>query len=150
MRYLIYILPFLLWSCGPEVIYEEKIKVTDPWSYDEDMVYIFDVIDTTQKYNLIYELTHSKEFKYQNLYVQISTTYPNGRKVEDQVSLQIANKKGEFYGKCFTNCSLDIGLQEKFRFKDLGKHTIAISQYSRIEKLQGIKSGTLVLIESEE
>jgi len=149
MRYSLFICIILtIVSCGPTAVYQETNKVGAEWGYDETMSFVIEVQDTAQLYDLLLQLSHSATFRYQNLYVEITTVYPDGNKVSDVLSLQLANKLGRWSGKCGSeNCQVDIVLQEAFRFRQIGAHTITIAQHSREVQLDGINSGTLKLIE---
>ena len=148
MRILLLSIVLIFVGCGPNIVFEQTYDVGEEWSYDEVMNFVMEAQDTTQQYDLQFVLDHSVDFTYQNLYVLISTTYPDGVTVEDIVSLQLANKLGEFNGSCSgESCKLIVILQEGFRFKQLGTHTITIAQHSRREILEGISSGQLRLVE---
>lgn len=146
---ILFVVLFMI-GCGPKVEYHKEIEVGDQWSYSEPMEYIFSVKDTTTVYNLEYLLTHSATYPYQNIYVKITTTYPDEKSIDDVLSLQLANTYGEFEGKCRSGkCTAPILLQERFRFKQMGQHTVTVSQYSREEEQSGIYSGELRLVESK-
>lgn len=141
------ILIILLTSCGPTVVYDKNITIDQPWKYDAELVYDIDITDTDKLYDLMLYLDHSADFTYQNLYIQINTTYPDGKTVIDEVSLQLANSRGEFSGKCNREkCCVSIVLQEGFKFQNIGMHSIKILQHSRMPSLEGIYSGRLQLI----
>lgn len=147
MRYILLFSVIFLVGCGPEVLFEESHSVGEEWSYDETMDFEIDIVDTTELYNLEFILDHKTDYTYQNIYVNISTTYPGGKQISDEVSLQLANKRGQFVGKCNgETCKATIVLQEKFKFQLLGKHTISIAQHSRKNSLDGISKGALKLI----
>jgi len=150
MRILTALILLTLLGCGPKEVFEKEVDLGEDWSYDEVMSFEIDVTDTTQLYDLHFELSHSSYFTYQNLYVLISTTYPDGTEIKDQVSLQLADKLGEFNGNCSgEKCMVNIVLQENFRFQNKGMHIIAIAQHSRKEVLKEIFAGKLKLIEAK-
>lgn len=150
MRILAIIIVVVLVGCGPNIVFEQAYDVGEEWSYEEQMDFDIHVVDTSMLYDLQFLLGHSVDYTFQNLYVKITTTYPSGKKVEDELSLQMANKMGEFSGQCSReHCTLTVVLQERFRFQEAGDHRISIAQHSRMEVLQGIESGELRLVESE-
>lgn len=150
MRLLSLAIVLFLVGCGPNIVFEQTYEVEEGWSYEEVMNFDIEVTDTVKQYDLQFLLRHRADFGYQNLYVNITTTYPSGKKVKDQLSLQLANKMGEFLGKCSGDyCTVTVILQERFRFQELGSHVINIAQHSRKETLEGINSGELRLVESE-
>lgn len=145
-RYIFLFLIVSLASCGRETTYDHSIDIDGDWSYDESLVYDIDITDTTQVYDLEFHLDHSDDYGYQNLYVLISTTYPDGKKVDDEVSLQLYNSRGQHLGDCGGGkCTTPLLLQERFRFRSSGMHTIAVRQHSRMSTIAGITRGRLVL-----
>jgi len=138
----------LIGSCGPRPIYESTKQIEGKWEYEKALPFDFNISDHSISYDLILKLDYSTSFAYKNLYVKIETEYPDKSKTEDIVSLNLTDRMGAFQGKCNSNsCETDILLKEKFKFKEPGAYTIAISQHSREEKLAGIKEASLMLFE---
>lgn len=148
--YSLLILACIWSSCGPQPIIDQHHEIKEYWSYNE--VHSFDLasMDTIETYDLILQLTHNEAFGYQNLYLNIKTIYPDNKTVEDIVSLELTDGKGQYLGKCRgSNCTTDIMLQESFKFKQNGRHVIEIQQYSRINKLKGIEGIGIQLLKHD-
>ena len=65
---------FLLQSCGQSFLYEKDISLSNnTWTYDSQLDFPFEVTDTKSLQNLYLDITHSTEFKTQNLYVKFHT-----------------------------------------------------------------------------
>lgn len=131
----------ILTSCGPSYVYEETRIVTNPdgWAYGEVMTFEFPVTDTSQLYDLHLLVEHDLDFGSQNTYVNIKTFFPNGQELEESVSLQLADKFGQWYGNCSgETCSLDIPIQQSAYFNETGNYRVEIEQYSRENPLAGI------------
>ena len=140
----------VLSSCGPTAIHSENMEITGGWIYQDKLVSTIAVSDTLSNYDLALKLNHSKEFGFQNIYLDIETVFPDGKKVSKPLSLQLATSAGIWNGKCNSNdCEIVFSLQDKFKFKDLGDHQFTIGQYSREDKLPGINSVELLLFETE-
>mgnify|MGYP001804749188 CR=1 FL=1 len=74
-------------------------------------------------------------------YTMIHTTYPSGREVDSQISIELADKLGQWYGKCSgEECQLRVVLQQQTFFKEKGLHEIVFEQYTRKEALAGVKA----------
>lgn len=142
---------FLLIGCGDGPKYSEKISITEgKWTYKTPLVYSFDVNSSESLHDLFFSLTYGANFGFQNIYVKIITEYPSSDSTEDVVSLNLTDGSGTFLGDCNSSkCTIDILLQEKFRFKETGKHTISIYQHSRENELNSVFSGELKLFEME-
>lgn len=111
------------------------------WAYDNQLEFPFEVTDTKALQNLYLDLTHSTEFKTQNLYVKFHTKSPSGKIVSDIVSLELAEKNGIWFGDCgSTWCDLRIPIQSDAYFEETGTYTLSVEQYTRTETLKGLKS----------
>jgi len=147
---LFFVLSFMT-SCGDGSTYSERQSISqEVWTYDAPMVFSFDIASSDILNDLILSLEYSTDFGYQNLYVKIITEYPSQGSTEDIVSLNLTDGRGSFNGDCSgSKCTTDILLQENFRFKETGNHTIKIYQNSRESELKSISGGTLKLFEKQ-
>lgn len=136
-------------GCGGRAKYSKNQSIQKgEWKYDDPLTYDFEVESTETLNDLFLSLKYGTNFGYQNIYVKIVTDYPTKESIADIVSLNLTNGTGSFLGNCnSTTCTTDILLQENFRFKEKGKHTIKVYQNSRKEKLESVFGGTLKLFE---
>ncbi len=126
------------------------MEIEGDWTYQDKLESTITVSDTLINYDLALKLNHSKEFGFQNIYLDIQTVFPDGKKVSKPLSLQVATSAGIWNGKCNSkDCEIVFSLQDNFKFKDLGDHQFTIGQYSREDKLEGINSVELLLFETE-
>jgi gliding motility-associated lipoprotein GldH len=142
-------LGFGIMGCGGSAKYSINQSIpAGLWKYDNPLTYNFEVETTETVNDLFLSLNYSTDFEYQNLYVKIVTDYPTKESIEDIVSLNLTNGAGSFLGNCNrSTCTIDILLQENFRFNEKGKHTIRIYQHSREAELQSVFGGELKLFE---
>ena len=120
------------------------------WSYQDTLSFEFQVKDTTSRYDLLLNINHDTEYAYENCYARISTTFPDGSSIQDLVSFEFTDNLDQWQGKCGTKrCEVQILLQENIYFKQPGLHKIAIEQYNRQEKLQGINSFEFKIIDAK-
>jgi len=133
---------FLLQSCGQSFIYEKDISLPeDTWVYENKLDFPFEITDTKALQNLYLDITHSSEFKTQNLYVKFHTKSPSGNIITDMVSLELAEKNGVWFGNCGGQwCDLRIPIQSGAYFTETGTYTLSVEQYTRKEALKGVKS----------
>ncbi len=133
---------FFIISCNNKnYIYEESEEIIEgKWLYKDTLNYTFQITDTTKIYNIYLELAHSTDYTYQNLYLKLHTQFPTGKRIEQQVSFELADKYGQWYGDCGnSSCSLLVPSQKGAYFNTLGKHTITIEQFMRKDPIEGIK-----------
>ena len=104
-----------------------------------------------QKYDLALRVNHSLEYDYQNVYLQVETVFPDGKKTINPLSLNLADKIGTWLGKCGGDgCDITFSFQDDFRFQSLGKHEFSIGQFSRENQLAGISEIELLLFKAGE
>ncbi len=148
--YIILIFGLFFTACQPNPIHSEKLEIDNDWLYQDQLKSKITVEDTIQKYDLALKVNHSKDFYFQNIYLNIETLFPDGNKKSEPLSLQLANRSGNWIGKCNKqDCETVFSLQDNFRFKQLGDHEFTIGQFSREEKLVGVNEIELLLFESQ-
>lgn len=151
MRYLtlILFLLFTLSSCGPKPIHSERLRIDGAWEYQDKLSSTINVTETTMNYDLALRMEHSIEFYFQNIYLEIKTIFPDGKEISEPLSLQLGSSKGNWIGKCKgESCEIVFSLQDNFKFKNIGDHQFTVGQFSRDDKLQGIKEIELLLFET--
>lgn len=126
------------------------MEISEDWSYDQKLTSTIKVVDTIKNYDLALKLDHSTSFYFQNIYLQIETVFPDGKKMSEPLSLELATSKGNWIGKCGSeNCEIVFSLQDKFKFKKLGDHKFTIGQFSRDENLKGVNEIELLLFDAQ-
>jgi gliding motility-associated lipoprotein GldH len=129
-------------GCGPSYSFEQthQLKPTG-WAYADSVNFDFEITDTTRLYNLHLSLGAADTFPSQNVYLMLSTRFPNGMHQQVARSFDIFNDKGEPMGKCSGgNCIRQLMLQENTFFNQVGRYRITVGQHSRQEPLRGMSS----------
>lgn len=141
----LFICAVLFTSCDNNVVYKQAEQIEGDWDFDKELVYEIPVKDTLTKYDLIARVTHSADFSYQNFYVDLKTSFPDGKSLNDNVSFQLADGMGSWQGKCSSStCEVDLLLQASFRFQQIGEYKLGLKNNSR-EVLSGIEAVELRL-----
>lgn len=103
----------------------------------------FDVlIDDTLSFNDVYiNIRNSGDYKYSNIYLFMSTIYPNQKISVDTIECILANKEGKWLGKGLGDIKDNqMLLKKNVRFHQSGIYTFEFKQAMRIDDLEGIKS----------
>jgi gliding motility-associated lipoprotein GldH len=134
-------------ACG-DVVFEQEISIENGlWSYEDTLSYSFPAGDSARFYKMILEITHTVDFKYQNLYLQIHTRFPSGKSTKQVLSIELAEQSGAWLGKCRgKSCKLRIPLIEKMKFPEVGSYTLNIEQYMRESPVAGIERFNLMIL----
>ena len=129
-------------SCGPRYVLRESEEVKDGvWTYADSAVFALEVVDTSKRYAIAIALQHTTGYAFQNLYLRIHTRFPNGQRLSQPISLELAGKAGNWLGKCRgKGCEIVIPIQENAFFNATGTHRFVLEQYMRTDSLPGIRS----------
>ena len=147
------LLLFSMWSgCRADYISEQQQEIPSGiWTYADSITLSFSVEDTSRLYRLEGLVTHSDEYGYQNLYVDIHTNYPSGKRSQQPLSIDLADNSGRWYGNCRGGaCRINIDLQPKVKFDETGTYRLVFHQYMRKESIEGIESIGIRLAYAEE
>lgn len=151
MKYLIYFILFAtIISCTSKEVYNKTYTIGEVWTYNDSLVYDYTIQDTLIPYNLFLTITHGKDYKYENLYVNASTLFPDGRRTSYPVSLELADDHGQWVGQCSgSECTTEIGMANNAYFQKPGKYQLVLKQFSRTDTLSGIRSLQLQIVQSD-
>jgi len=129
-------------SCDSNRLYETNTPVAnEKWTYDDAKTFSFDVKDTAAHYNIYINLRHSFQFEWRNIYVDVTTGLPDGKKMNKRVNLPLSEADGKWYGSCLgDNCDIPVLIQENAKFPMTGKYTFTIKQDMRVNPLEKLKS----------
>ncbi len=133
---------FTLISCGQNYIYDETFEIAEKeWAYENTLNFEVDITDTLEIYNLYLDIEHTTDYTMQNIYIMIHTQFPSGERIKERVSINFADKMGQWFGDCSdSKCNLRVNIQQGAFFNLPGKHIFTIEQFMRISPLPGIKS----------
>lgn len=141
----------LLASCNRPTIKEEAVVSNANWTYADTLQFDFDITDTVHHYNLFLKVEHLSDYQWQNFYTMMNTIFPDGKNIEDLVSLELADKAGNWHGKCRgENCTVWIPIQENAVFNQEGQYRIQMAQYMRRDSIPGIKKITFIAEKAQE
>jgi len=140
-----------LTSCGPTPYYENSVDVNaEKWKHDDKIDFVVEALDIESKYIMNLVVSHSQEFSYQNLYLNVTTSFPTQEQTEERLNIELSDKKGQWVGKCNSGiCKTKVYMLDNFKFPEKGSYKFSIEQLSREENLQGISELKLELYEKK-
>ena len=138
-----YILPVILvmsfYGCTKYEV-QVSLELNDEWNEIQILEAEMMIQDTSKRYQIGMWIDHLVTYSYQNIYIFTITSYPDGTKREQIVPIDLADKQGRWYGKCKnSNCRVQIILQDRARFDQLGAHNIQIQPHLRMNPVPGIR-----------
>lgn len=129
-------------SCNQNVIVDNNNPLqNETWSYEQQQDFIVPIEDTTIQYNIYINIRHSFHFEWRNLWVEIKTQFPSGKKLSKRVNLALSEADGKWFGDCSSDdCFIQIPIQENALFPEKGNYTFSIAQDMRINPLRNISN----------
>lgn len=146
---LLVLLPIMVSSCQSDRYYSKSFSIEKPgWAYQDSLAFTFEVVDTSDLFDLVLQIDHTDEFPFQNLYTRAHTYFPSGKKHTQLLSLELMDKVGFWQGDCSgTSCAFQVPIQENIFFQETGTYRFVLEQYSRNAILNGVQSIGLQLVQ---
>lgn len=131
----------LLFSCQGNTVYDEVVSVNNGnWDKNEAAHFEVEVKDTAAYYNFYLSVYNTTNYRYSNLYVFLTTEFPNGNKSRDTIECTLADPSGKWLGKGWGNVKESgILLKSGLQFPMSGKYQFFIQQAMRQDTLKDIK-----------
>lgn len=128
-------------SCDSNRFFEDNQSIAgDKWDYNDVKKFTVNVDDTTAHFNLCINVRHSFHYEWRNMYVMVTTEFPDGRKVDSRVNLSLSEPDGHWYARCIgDNCYISIPIKENTMFPQKGKYIFSIRQDMRQNPLPLVK-----------
>lgn len=144
----LFLLVFIFGGCGPKIVYEKKIDLHQGWPYGEIQNFTFDINDTVPAHDILLNIHHDADFFYQNIYTKVTTIFPNQKKVDHIISLNLTDEKNHWVGDCNSKkCEAELVLSENIYFNQTGTYQIILEQYGRTDSLNGVNGLHFMVVE---
>ena len=133
----IFLLSGLFFSCSKNVVFSEYKKLPEEgWKISNKLSYDVNIADNSPFHNVFLTVRHADSYPYSNLFVFLTTTYPNGSKSLDTLECILANKKGEWQGNGAGDLwDNKILLKQHVKFPQAGKYNFTFEQGMRSDPL---------------
>lgn len=128
-------------ACGSRyVLKDSKDIAATGWTYADSLQSDMFIGDTSGTYDIQLMVKHSSDYPYQNLYIRIHTIFPDGKRLSQPLSLELADKSGRWYGKGGAKRTLILPIQQNAYFDKGGAYRFVIEQFMRVDTLEGLQS----------
>jgi gliding motility-associated lipoprotein GldH len=127
-------------TTDPKAVIDQNTPVINRnWSYLERFGYDVKIDDERSLYNLYMNLRVTADYKYSNLFVLISQTGPNKKRIVKRYELKLANKYGEWLGAGSGNLySYQVSFLTDYKFPAKGVYRFEIEQNMRDNPLRDV------------
>lgn len=132
----------LLTACDPARLYEQNVDLPKGnWQIDNAPVFEFEVKDTTQAYDIDFNVRYSLQYEYYNLYLKHELIGPDSTVISSKLHevLLMDSKTGKPLGKGFSDTyDLQALALDNIKFPKAGKYKLKLTQYMRRDPLPNI------------
>lgn len=127
-------------SCDSNRVYEQYTEVPDNvWNSNNKIKFEFEIDDTASLHNIYINVRHATFYQYNNLWVFVKSSAPNGKNDIDTVECLLSDKTGKWLGDGMGDIwDLQIPWKMNVRFPVRGKYIVEYEQAMRVDDLPGI------------
>jgi gliding motility-associated lipoprotein GldH len=127
-------------ACDSNRVYDEYKTLPNQWNKDSIITFNVTPPDSTNAYNVFVNLRNTGEYKYSNLFVIISTRFPNGKVITDTLEYRMTKPNGEFLGTGFSDLKENkLWYKEDVVFRESGVYQFTVQHAMRENgKVDGI------------
>jgi gliding motility-associated lipoprotein GldH len=89
----------MLLSCNHDILTSQIQKLPEEgWKTENKLKFDVDVKDHAPYYNVFLNVRHADSYPFRNVFVFLTTVYPEGKTTVDTIECILANKNGEWQG----------------------------------------------------
>lgn len=124
-------------SCNKDIVFS-KYKTFDEsqWSAKDKAVFDLEITDTQTLNNISLMIRHTETYPYNNLFLFVTTKYPDGKTLTDTMEVVLSNSKGEWLGSGAGDIyDFKVPIKKNVRFPLGGKYQFTFEQGMRVDPL---------------
>jgi gliding motility-associated lipoprotein GldH len=124
-------------SCNGNVVYSKYQKFdNNEWHAKDKAVFDVEITDTESLNNINLMIRHADSYPYSNLFLFVTTKYPDGKTLTDTMEIVLANSKGEWQGSGAGDIfDFKIPVKKNVKFPLAGKYQFQFEQGMRVDPL---------------
>lgn len=128
---------FLLSSCNNNVVYSKYEKFdNNEWHAKDKVVFDLDITDTLTLNDISLMVRHADAYPFSNLYLFVTTKYPDGKVISDTMEVVLADSKGKWQGSGAGDIfDFKVPIKKNVRFPLSGKYQFTFEQGMRPDPL---------------
>jgi gliding motility-associated lipoprotein GldH len=136
----VFIILLFLLSCNSNIVYTNSQKMAgENWNLMDIPVFKVPINDTINSNNVVFTIRNGSSYPFRNIYLFVSTTSPDGKKITDTLQYNLADEKGKWYGRGFGDVhELNLPYKSNVYFPRKGTYEFKIQHGMRIEDLKGV------------
>jgi gliding motility-associated lipoprotein GldH len=130
----------LLLSCNRNTVYTKFCTMSqETWKLMDIPTFKVPITDTVNSNNVIFTIRNGSSYPFRNIYLFVTTTSPDGKKITDTLQYNLADEKGKWFGKGFGDIhELNLPYKSNVFFPKKGTYEFKIQHGMRVENLKGV------------
>jgi len=130
----------LLLSCKSRVIYTNSMAMAqETWKLIDVSDFKVLITDTVNSNNVFFTIRNGSSYPFRNIFLFVTTTSPDGKKITDTLQYNLADEKGKWFGKGFGDIhELNLPYKSNVFFPLKGTYDFKIQHGMRVENLKGV------------
>jgi gliding motility-associated lipoprotein GldH len=126
-----------LTGCNKSVVYSRYETFKDnEWFAKDKAVFEVEIKDTLSLNNISIMVRHADAYPYNNLFLFVTTKYPDGKQLTDTMEIIMASDKGEWKGSGAGDIyDLKVPVKKNVRFPLGGKYIFSFEHGMRVDPL---------------
>jgi gliding motility-associated lipoprotein GldH len=124
-------------GCNKNVVYTKYITFeNNEWYAKNKAVFEVDMSDNQSLHNISLMIRHADSYPYSNVFLFVTSKYPDGKVMKDTMEIILANSKGEWQGSGAGDIfDFKIPIKKNVKFPLTGKYTFEFEQGMRTDPL---------------
>lgn len=134
-------LAVLFSACDQKRVFESYQSIKeDSWYINQRPTFYIDVKDTTTEHTIYFNIRHTGNYKYSNLFVLFTIQGPKAKAETQRLEFKLAEADGKWLGSGLGDIySNQIKVMENVKFPRKGVYSFSIEQNMRDNPLMGIE-----------
>jgi gliding motility-associated lipoprotein GldH len=130
----------LLISCNSNVVYtDSRVMPENIWKLPDIPAFRFEVSDTLNSNNVFFTIRTGSKYPFRNIYLFTTAISPDGKSITDTLQYNLADEKGNWYGKGFGDIhELNLPYKSNVFFPQKGTYQFKIQHGMRVEDLKDV------------
>jgi len=131
---------FTLSSCNSDILFTDNVTMPDEmWELSNVPGFSVPVTDTIQLSDVFFTIRTGSDYPFRNLYLFVTAFSPDGKSITDTLEYELADEKGNWYGKGFGDIhELRLPYRTSVFFPLKGTYQFKIQHGMRIGDLRGV------------
>jgi gliding motility-associated lipoprotein GldH len=130
----------IITACNKNVVYtDSKAMPAKIWGVLNIASFEVPVTDTISSNNILFTIRTGSSYPFRNIFLFVKTTSPDGKSITDTLQYNLADEKGNWFGKGFGDIhELILPFKTHVYFPGKGTYHFNVQHGMRVEDLDGV------------